>query len=183
MSTIDSHSLRTSGDLLASVEDRLSAGDGQHAARILLDAISGRLLVAELSLDDWLSGLDEAARAKLVSAFALYPCFACLNGIEPCDTCSGSGFEADARVCTLCAGFGSKRCDFCNGSGLATYNVVPDALRVNVLASRASRASRYLQKVLAQSVAEAGEAALVRHVQDLNKLLGVLENAVVAAQE
>src|SRR5688572_898365 len=183
MSTMESNFLRTPGDLLASIEDRLSAGEGQHAARMLLDAISGQLLVAELSVDDWLDTLDEPARSKLVSAFAHYPCFACLNGIEPCDVCAGSGFAAVARVCGPCAGFGSKRCDFCNGSGLATYNLVPDALRVNVLASRASRAGRYLQKMLAHDIDNAGEAALVRHVQDINKLIGVVENAVVDAQQ
>ena len=180
---MSSQPIPTPGGLFASIEDRLTAGEGQRAARMLLDAISGRLLVAGLSLDEWLAGLDEQARSKLVSAFAHYPCFACLNGMEQCDGCGGSGFAAVARVCAPCAGLGSKRCDFCNGSGLATYNVIPAELRTHVLVARAARAGRYLEKLLKQRMTGAGEAAAVRHAQDLNQLLGVLENAVVSAQQ
>src|SRR5687767_8024832 len=138
MSTMSSQPIRTPAGPFAPIEERLTAGEGQRAARMLLDAISGRLLLAGVSLEQWLATLDEPSRAKLISAFAHYPCFACLNGMERCDGCGGSGFAAVARVCAPCAGFGSKRCDFCNGSGLATYTVIPAELRTLVLVARAA---------------------------------------------
>jgi hypothetical protein len=169
--------------LLDTIEHTLSDGNGQRAARMLIDAVNGRLLLAGLSLEQWLRELNEPARAKLVAAFAHYPCFACLNGAEPCDSCGGNGFAAVEQVCAPCAGFGSKRCDFCNGSGLATYSVVPVQLRLQVLVARAKRAGKYLEKVTSQPMERGAETAIIRQIQDINKLLGVLENAALSARQ
>jgi hypothetical protein len=137
-----------------------------------------------VSLEGWLrSGVDDRIRAKLISAFAHYPCFACSNGSEPCGPCGGSGFTAVAQVCVACIGLGARRCDFCNGAGLATYNLVPLELRQDVVIARASRAAKYLQSHLQKRPRTITELTASRYFQDINKLLGVLENAAMAANQ
>ena len=152
------------------------------AARAVLGAVAHDKLPGGLRLNEWLQGLNEQRQGKLIVAFAQYPCFACRNGQESCDTCGGSGFSAAARVCSACAGFGEKRCDFCSGSGLAAYSVMPIELWPKVIMTRAKRAMHYLKKLAAQPIPDA-EAAMTRRVLDMNKLLGVLENAVAAARQ
>ena len=160
----------------------MDAGEGQLAARAFLVAVAHNKLPAGLRLNEWLQGLSEQRQGKLIAAFAQYPCFACRNGQESCDTCGGSGFSAAARVCSTCAGFGEKRCDFCSGSGLAAYSVMPIELWPRVIVARARRAVHYLKKLAEQPVPVA-EAVMTRRVLDMNKLLGVLENAVAAARQ
>ena len=164
------------------IESHLDAGEGQLAARAFLAAVANDKLPGGLGLNEWLQGLSEQHYGKLIAAFAQYPCFACRNGQESCDTCGGSGFSAAARVCSPCAGFGEKRCDFCSGSGLAAYSVMPIELWPKVITTRAKRAMHYLKKLAAQPVPNA-ETAMTRRLSDMNKLLGVLENAVAAARQ
>jgi hypothetical protein len=177
----------TPADHPASIEARLEAGEGLLAARMLLAAVSHGAFPDGLALSEWLDNrLGEARRAKLISAFAHYPCFACRTGQEACDTCTGSGFSADAQVCMTCAGFGERRCDFCAGSGLAAYALMPVELWPGVLAARTIRALRYLEKLIAQPTAVTvplTEAAAARRVHDVNKLLGVIENALETVRQ
>ena len=165
-----------------SIESQLDAGEGQLAARAVLAAVAHDTLPGGLRPNEWLQGLSEQRQGKLIAAFAQYPCFACRNGQESCDTCGGSGFSAAARVCSACAGFGEKRCDFCSGSGLAAYSVMPIELWSKVIMARARRAMHYLKKLAAQPIPDA-EAAMRTRLLDMNKLLGVLENAVAAARQ
>ena len=172
-----------SHDVTDPIRARLAAGDGHRAAVMLIDAIAGGTLAGNVSLAEWFADLGEPARAALVSAFAHFPCFACRNGTEACEACHESGFVAVARPCPACVGFGVKRCDFCNGSGLATYSLMPIELQPNVLVARAARARKYLQRLAVSRVGTTTARLEAQHVQDANKLLGVLENAVVAARE
>lgn len=169
------------------MEASLDAGHARVAARTVLAAVAqGSTFPDGLPLDHWLPELDAERRARLVAAFAHYPCFACRNGQEHCDACGGSGYSAPAQVCRACVGFGEKRCDFCAGAGLATYSVMPVELWSAVIAERAGRAVKYLEKLASHPrcvTAPLTEAAAARRIQDLNKLLGVLENAFVAVRE
>lgn len=172
-------------DPVTAIEAQLDAGEGQLAARALLAAVVHGTFPDGSPLSAWLEQLSEQRRAKLITAFAHYPCFACRNGQESCAPCGGSGFSAAAQICGACAGLGEKRCDFCAGAGLATYNLMPLALWRSVLTARASRAMKYLNQLAAQPGVSAPlpEAAAVRRIQDLNKLLGVLENALAALRQ
>jgi hypothetical protein len=166
-----------------SVEALLASGQATRAARALIAGLSSGSFSDHLTVGEWLASLDPHAYAKLTSAFAHYPCFACRNGQETCDACSGSGFTAVARVCGTCIGLGTKRCDFCGGTGLAAYNVIPAELWLSVIASRTARGAKLIEKIAALDPATLGEAAAVARLQDVNKLLGVLENAFAAARQ
>ena len=168
----------------AKVDSLLRAGHGQRAAELLVNSLAQHTWPAELPVAQWLEqSLGDDTRARLISAFAHYPCFVCDNGFERCQPCGGSGFTAVAQVCVACIGLGSRRCDFCNGAGLATYNVVPLELRARVTVSRASRGAKYLKALVQKRPRDLTEATASRYLIDMNKLLGVLENAVIAARQ
>jgi hypothetical protein len=166
-----------------SVQSLLEGGHGTAAARALMAGLSRGAFSDHLSVGEWLAALNPQQHATLLSGFAHYPCFACRNGQETCDACTGSGFTAVARVCGTCIGLGTKRCDFCGGTGLATYNAIPTELWLGVIASRAGRAVKLIEKFPALNPAALGEPAVVARLQDVNKLLGVLENALAAARQ
>ena len=169
---------------LAEITSHLAEGDGQRAASLLVDSLAQGSWPSDLPLEEWLeTRISDEQRARLASAFAHYPCFVCANGVERCDPCGGSGFTAVAQVCAACIGLGEKRCDFCNGAGLATYNIVPLPLRANVVTARAARAAKYLQGLLQKRPHAATEATASRYLKDITKLLGVMENAVLAAEQ
>jgi hypothetical protein len=173
--------------LLSGVVQDLGAGRKRQAARHFLAGVGHETMPPELGKLSWVRQVigEDAARA-LVAALSDAPCFGCKLGYESCQNCGGSGLVADALVCRACVGFGQSRCDFCTGSGLATYNALPADFRVEVMARRVARAIRLTDRLAADGPG-AGDAAAaidreVALIMRFNKLLGVLENAVVAAR-
>jgi hypothetical protein len=170
----------------ASMESLLASngGGGTQLARELLKGLAhGTFPAGGWTFSEWLAAADAGTRATIASAFAHFPCFACRNGLEACDACTGSGFVGVARVCGACVGIGTRRCDFCSGTGLAAYSAMPVEVWNDVLRSRASRAAKFIGRIAQADPAALSEAAAINQLQDLNKLLGVLENALMAARQ
>jgi hypothetical protein len=174
--------------ILQSVVEELDRGRGDQAARLYLDGQAHGLFPTGNGLPRRLTKtIGKEATGKLVSAFAQFPCFYCRKGLEPCEACDGLGSVASGTICEACAGLGAARCGFCDGSGWVTYNVVPPGLRLSVLAERVNRASGRIEALLQKPVpknasADPAKAAerCTKQMLDLNRQLGVLENAVVA---
>jgi hypothetical protein len=81
-------------------------------------------------------------------------------------------------------------CDFCNGSALATYNFVPSPIRPHVIELRIRRAVAQAQTLLKASSAALKAAptlqqsrSLVGLLFQMDRTMGLLENAVVAVRE
>ena len=167
------------------VAAQLDGGRGYEAVRLFLDAVAHEAMPRHVPLGVWISEtLDEDSMRSLVTALAHFPCFGCKGGYEPCRPCAASGFSSVRQVCAACIGFGVARCDFCNASGLATYNLIPAELRYRVLQTRVAIAVRHVRKLTdADADSSTGSpprvARLRQGVLDLNKLLGVLENALL----
>ncbi|HEY7091360.1 MAG TPA: hypothetical protein VH518_24905 [Tepidisphaeraceae bacterium] len=152
------------------------------AVRIFLESQSRGIITADQNLlDDLIGELGPELTAQLISAFAHHPCPACISGLERCSECAGQGMrQPEQHVCPQCIGSGTVRCDFCGGSGLVHYNVIPSPMRFPVLKRRVNIVTRSFEKLLASPPPD-DEVNLLTHILNLNKLLAVLENAVVAA--
>src|SRR3954471_14456322 len=96
------------------------------AVRFVLDSHAQGTISSDTDLASRLSESAGApVAAKLVSAFARFPCRECYNGTDPCPICGGNGIRAERVVCEHCIGSGMIRCDYCGGSGLGAYDLVP----------------------------------------------------------
>jgi hypothetical protein len=176
--------------VLRDVKSELDRGRGTKAAKLYLDAQAHDLLPTGADLPAWLARtLGKAATAKLVEAFAHFPCFYCKNGIAPCEKCEGHGQIGGGVICEVCLGLKAARCEFCDGSGWVAMNLVPEGLRPLVLRERMDWACRQIDALLKRAVPQASrnEAAAIakrcaRLVLDLNRNIGILENGVVAAK-
>lgn len=159
----------------------LSTDRKRRAARWFLAAVAHEGFPSDIGTPEYVQReLGRELSQRLIGALAGYPCFGCQVGYEVCGRCRGSGFSEGAQACDACAGMGQVRCDFCNGSGLATYNVIPMGLRREVMSRRVSRAIGLIERLASETPASA--EGLRRLVLRLNKLLGVLENAVIQAR-
>ncbi len=169
----------------------LQKGRGTGAVRILLQALERNELPSNGKLWDWLRArLGASASKKLIAALASMPCFYCKSGVQRCEHCDGDGCHSDASPCGYCLGFGIASCDFCNGSGRATYTVVPSALRMHVLEHRMQQALKEANQLLKAAIpAAAGRTIkiarrdLARRLFQIDRVMGVLENAVTSARE
>jgi hypothetical protein len=168
--------------LLRRIREELDQRRGKEAVRTFLEGQSQGAIPSHDGLLRWMTEqLGEDATRRLVAAFAHFPCVACSGGLEPCGFCEGSGIRAEGVVCETCIGGGRVRCDFCAGSGLATYNLVPPALRRGTISHRVHMAQRAVEK-LGKSALPSDPAALLNFVLSGNKLLCLLENAVTGAR-
>jgi hypothetical protein len=190
--------------VLANVAKELAADQKRQAARHYLAGVGHESMPPEIGKVAWVrSVIGQEATKSLVSALAGAPCFGCKLGYQECQSCGGSGFTAEARVCRTCLGFGQSRCEFCSGSGLTTYNALPEDFRPQVMTRRVARAVALIDRLRGEAAAAttgelpmpvaapvlppapaatSDEAGQRQRVLQLNKLLGVLENAVIAAR-
>jgi hypothetical protein len=177
--------------VLRNIVDELEHGRRTTAAKHFREGQDHRLFPTGNGLPRWLiKSIGKEATGKLVDAFAQFPCFYCKKGLETCETCDGRGTIAGGIICEACAGLGVIRCSFCDGSGWVTYNVVPPGLRLTVLAERVNRASGEIETLLQKPAPKNASADPVKAAErctkqmlDLNRQLGVLENAVVASKD
>ncbi len=164
----------------------------KDAVRLFVSGADRGLLPAKSDHPQELSRLIGKRRAvQLIRAFAFHPCYACTNGLEPCDQCqSERGTTRRIRTCERCLDLGVARCDFCDGAGWVAYSFVPEPLRLPVIVERIRTASRDLKEVMSQRLPKVDAKpakqlgrALEKHLLHLNRLAGIMENALLAAKK
>lgn len=173
--------------VLEPVLAELKQGHGVEAVRRFGDVLDRGVVPADRGLLRWLAEtIGKQATARLISAYARHPCFYCKKGLEPCESCHGSGRSGGANLCENCLTTGFARCDFCDGAGLATYNAIPEALRFPAALDRIKIAAKTLTNLLDQPVpkprfdrARQCVKQCVQRVFEMNRLMGVFENALV----
>jgi hypothetical protein len=161
------------------------------AVRLFMDGVAHELVPDRPDLARWLMEVvGRVETLRLARAFALQGCFYCKNGLERCDACDGRGYYRDRTICERCLGVGVAACDFCAGSGWVTYNYVPVGLRLLVILERARAAAGEAGTLLRKPVPAVSERspremgkALAKELMQLNRLLGVFENAVTTAEK
>ena len=186
--TSPSDSLGPVDRLMQQILAKLHEGHGKDAARIFIEAHHRSVIPKGPQLLDWLVrtiGREEATR--LIGAFAHFPCVYCKGGVEQCDACAGRGVRAEGPFCDTCAGLGMARCEFCDGEGLAAYSFFPQELWLPIIAERSHMAIHQLGLMINQPIPRFSEAAAEQNhanlILNLNKLIGVLENAAESAQQ
>ncbi|MGD0462936.1 MAG: hypothetical protein ABSB74_10660 [Tepidisphaeraceae bacterium] len=153
----------------------------------MFEARQHQIIPDDTQLREWLVGaFEQPLFAKLIAGLVRYPCMYCEKGSESCKGCNGGGMDDRGSVCRQCSGFGVVRCDFCDGTGLATYNMIPENLRPEVLRGRIVLATTQLNRLIAERLPPTTsqrqpQQRLANRILSLNKLLGVLENARVEA--
>lgn len=169
----------SANSLLRRIASLLQDHSYEEAVRHFLDAQEMHLFSSNGELlDDLLDLYGRDLTARLVSAFAHFPCPACKDGLEPCSDCEGNGTRYEGLGCASCVGTGRMRCSFCGGSGLATYATVPASLRYLVLNHRVRMLSRRVGPTISQDL-PADEIGLHDVLLSLNKLLLAFEDAVI----
>lgn len=169
----------------------LNSSSSVDVVRLFMDGVAHELVPDRPDLAPWLMQVvGRTETMRLAKAFALKECFYCKDGLERCEACAGRGHHRDAATCERCLGLGVAACDFCTGSGWVTYNYVPVALRLPVILERVKAASSKASKLLrgpAPAVSERSSRetgkALAKDLVQLNRLLGVFENAIMAAEK
>ena len=117
---------------------------------------------------------------RLIEAFARNACPFCKMGLHVCAACKGKAAAVRGSPCPACACTGSQPCEFCTGSGLAAYSFGPEEFRPLVLQARIAMVARQLSKLSAKYESSRHLAeAHINYLLNLNKLLGVLENAAI----
>lgn len=164
---------------------KIQEGRNKDAVRLFVEAYNRGVLPKGYVLPKWfLETFGKETAAKLFRACARFPCMYCKSGLEPCEACGGQGVRAEGPFCDTCAALGQTRCEFCDGTGLATYSFFPPELWLPIILDRSRLAIRQVNQLLAHPVpASASEAYLTNLILNLNKLLGALENAILAAKQ
>ncbi len=176
---------------LQSIVEQLCQNHGAEAIQLFAAAVTDGTVPAGVKLQRWLTGqIGRQATAKLIHAYAKQPCFGCNRGLETCESCEGQGRWKDGTICDRCIGMGLEHCGFCNGTGLITYNAIPADLRISAMFDRVDRAVRRLRALLELPLPDIGrnspQDVLRQSTQtspDLDRWLGVLENALLLAKE
>lgn len=161
------------------------------AVRLFMDGVAHELVPNRPDLARWLMKVvGRAEMLRLAKAFALKECFYCKSGLERCEVCDGRGYHRDHAICERCVGLGVAACDFCTGSGWVTYNYVPTGVRLPVILERAKAATGKAEALLRKTVSAVSERssretgkALAKELVQLNRLMGVFENAIVAGEK
>lgn len=172
----------SANSLLKRIAGLLSEHSYEQAVRSFLEAQELHLFSSNGELLDellYLYGRDLTAR--LVAAFAHFPCPACKDGLETCTECEGKGVRYEGLVCDSCIGTGLSGCSFCGGSGLATYSTIPTSLRYPVLNHRVRMLSRRIGPMLDQPL-PTNRTALNELLLSLNKLLLAFTDSVNAGE-
>ncbi len=169
----------------------LEANRPHDAVRLVVTGAEKRILPSGAELLKLLQRLAGARRAKLlIKAFAYYPCMGCKDGLESCERCKDRARAAWRKMaCEHCLDFGMTRCDFCDGAGWVTYNFIPAGLRASVIAERMNTALKAMEaqlkkktpRVTAANAKKLG-SLLEQRILALNRLAGILENALTASK-
>jgi hypothetical protein len=167
---------------------KLHDGHAKDAARLFIEAHHRGVVPKGPQLLQWMlatPGRDDST--KLMAAFTHFPCVCCKGGLEPCEACGGQGVRSEGPFCETCAGLGMARCEFCDGAGLATYSFFPEELWLPIIVERSHLAIHQLSLIIQQPIPRISDPAAEQNhahlILNLNKLIGLLENAVTTAQE
>jgi hypothetical protein len=177
--------------LCEQIAGELEQGRRTKAARLVAAGDAHGACPRGAGLRRWLvESIGKERVAELIDGFARMPCFFCKKGVEPCDRCDGRGHSDEGEICEACLALGIARCDFCDGSGWAAIDSVPGGLRAPVVIRRAQLAISEMEKALKRRVPgptseNAAESfkQFARLLLNLNRLVGVVENTILAARE
>jgi hypothetical protein len=171
------------------MEARLKASRFTAAARVVLEATRIGLAPNDLSLLHWIVAHigTHAAQEVISKGFAQLNSPCCTSGFEPCDLCDGVGRIGD-HACIQCATMGKLRCPFCNGSSLIPLSDLPLALRPRTMIARIRLVDGHARAMLKAEACEPSSPPesltyLRTEFLNLDKLLGVLENAVLEMRQ
>jgi len=175
--------------IMTPVIQALSSRQDAEAVRLFQEAVANSPSLRDSDLSTWLvKTIGKAPAQRLIQAYAEYPCMGCKQGLLKCAPCHGKGEVSDDEVCERCMGFRAMNCDFCAGAGWITYNFVPPGLVAAVVLERSRRVLARAKSLLAApSAAESDESAsekckaLTLEVLQLNRILGVMDNALAVA--
>ncbi len=157
-----------------------------EAARLFVGCVLHKTVPQGPGLMRWLvRAIGRADTRRLTQALAQQHCFYCTKGIESCEQCNGRGYFDDSTICRTCSGLGVARCDFCAGSGYVTYKYIPEGLRMAAISERSRGAVAEIHSLLKEPIPlvtdrrlAASRRALMLLLAKLNRLMGVLENAI-----
>ncbi len=174
--------------VISLVREDLDKGRGNRAVQHFIEGYAYDLFPQGPQLATALPRLlGKRDAARLVTAFARFPCFYCTKGVEPCNHCNGAGELREHAVCARCCGFGNARCTLCDGSGWVAIGFVPPGLRLLVLQSRVEEVRKRLAALAAKPVPNLSarapgrsHKACLREVNLVNRYLGILENTIAA---
>lgn len=173
----------------AMVEERLNASRFTAAARVVLEAVRIGWAPNDISLVHWIAARVGTHATQLVigKGFAQLggPC--CHSGFEACDNCDGNGSYGHT-ACAQCATTGKVRCPFCSGSSLIPLADLPLALRPRTTVARVRLADAHATHLLKAGIPEvSSDASMPNELRtsflNLDKLLGVLENALIEMRQ
>lgn len=99
--------------------------------------------------------MNVAAAGLVISAYSHRHCYMCDNGTIVCDSCEGTGQDAEGRPCLQCDGLGLTVCGFCGGTGWADRASIPRELSKAVTKRQLGHVQTDL-KELQQIVAKLG---------------------------
>jgi len=175
---------------MRAVVAELDRGRGVEAVRLFGDALDHGVAPPNADLVRWLiKAIGKRHTSRLIVAYAHHPCFYCKKGLEPCEACKGRGHWEDNTLCEACVTTGVARCGFCDGAGLVTYNAVPPSLRLPTAIERVKLATKGLESVLqrpsprpSQSQPDECLKSCAKRLFDVNRLMGMFENALVLAK-
>lgn len=122
----------------------------------------------------------EDAPDVIADGFARMSSFCCRTGYERCEACDGTGYTS--TTCLACVGVGRVRCACCGGTALFPYEDVPDTLLPGVINTRISLICLIFQRIALPDAADPTDAGprivgIMRMLQNIEKLLGVLDNS------
>lgn len=174
---------------MRAVVAELDRGRGVEAVRLFGDALDHGVAPPDADLVRWLiKAIGKRDASRLIIAYAHHPCFYCKKGLEPCEACKGRGHWGDT-LCETCVTTGVARCDFCDGAGLVTYNAMPSSLRLPAAIERVKLATKGLQTILQRPAPRPSQSqpheclkSCAKRLTDVNRLMGMFENALVLAK-
>jgi len=175
---------------MKAVVAELDRGRGVEAVRLFGDALDHGVAPPDVDLVRWLiKAIGKRHASKLIVAYAHHPCFYCKKGLETCEACKGRGHWEDNTLCETCVTTGVARCDFCDGAGLVTYNAMPPSLRMPVAIERVKLATKGLEAILQRPAPRPSQSqpheclkSCAKRLIDVNRLMGIFENALVLAK-
>jgi len=161
-------------------------GQLQAAGALFLEELENNILPHSAELAHWLDNALGAQRTeKLVMALSSEPCLRCQKGFEVCDECHGHGVLAAGALCAQCLGFGRVRCDVCNGTGQTEFETLPRELWPRIIQHRLDAAGPFVADLIYRALppfdGEHAVKPLTGRILNIAKLLGVLDNALAAA--
>ncbi|HOV77739.1 MAG TPA: hypothetical protein PLS24_06905 [Sedimentisphaerales bacterium] len=175
---------------MKAVVAELDRGRGVEAVRLFGDALDHGVAPPDVDLVRWLiKAIGKRHASRLIVAYAHHPCFYCKKGLETCEACKGRGHWEHNTLCETCVTTGVARCDFCDGAGLLTYSAMPPSLRLPAAIERVKLATKGLEAILQRPAPRPSQSqpheclkSCAKRLTDINRLMGMFENALVLAK-